>query len=510
LRDARLPVVLAAFLACAIALPALAAPEGQVSASLARAQRFAGPLTALLQESQPVGPLAAPDFELSAAALRVETFWSDPTLHVAGNTLAREQHMQNETYRQAFVQGTQAWDHYRLDVFPVRPGAATAEGEAPCSTFEPPVAAQVTRASYVPYAPARDNVLSASLDGSLAWKDCSGGSAVVVRGDFVVTLWQWDAVVHAGGQDIPLPSGQGRSDADPVGRPETQATLSHDRQRYLYVEDGLLRLPRLGDARPLAQLYLGPGAQASSAAGAVLHDARGRLPDGTAVDAAVLELAGGIDLRMAGTGAGRPLAVAFTGSLVGANADGRPLAATTLPAVPAVAPWAVAVAALAALGGAAVWAAVRARPRPGQGSTQEAWERHEQALVLHAGRRNRRAVRLLGHAIRLDPDNPEHYALRAACYANLGILGRRSAVRDRLEAHQLRLSDREGARNAYEASRLLALLGRGSEAAHWLGIALRLDPSYREKAALEPDFAAVAWQAGLRALLAPDAVRPSA
>jgi hypothetical protein len=60
-----------------------------------------------------------------------------------------------------------------------------------------------------------------------------------------------------------------------------------------------------------------------------------------------------------------------------------------------------------------------------------------------------------------------------------------------LEAHYLRQDHREGAGNAYEASRLLALLGRGSEAAHWLRIALRLDSSYRRKAVLEADFAKV-------------------
>jgi hypothetical protein len=79
-----------------------------------------------------------------------------------------------------------------------------------------------------------------------------------------------------------------------------------------------------------------------------------------------------------------------------------------------------------------------------------------------------------------------------------------------LEAHSLRLGDNEpAARNAYEASRLLALMGHGDEVAYWLTIALQFDPAYRRKAILEPDFAKIVARPEVRGLLQPGG-RPAA
>jgi hypothetical protein len=278
--------------------------------------------------------------------------------------------------------------------------------------------------------------------------------------------------------------------------------MSYDRQRYLYVENGTLTVPQLTGSN--YHVYAGPQAHIHSDGGFLFRSASGQLASGLQSvnlrQESTLVLRGSMDLDVTGVDVNTPFQSQLRGTFREMGVDGKPLSWSAAPRSSVSLPWRgglgiffgiVFLAGLAVVARYAVREFGLRRLKPGPGSTEKAWALHERALELHAGRRNREAVSLLDKAIRLDPDSPEHYALRATCWTSLKRPRIRRALRDHLEAHYLRQDHRDGAGNAYEASRLFALLGRGRESAHWLCIALRLDPSYRRKAVLEADFAKV-------------------
>jgi hypothetical protein len=325
--------------------------HGQFTASSAQAEgsnSVQGPLVALFQDNNGGADTKTnPAFILAANSLRVETYYFDPTLYAGGFSIWAKPETSSETYQDAQVQGLQNRPGYYWDVFSLGLGGAGIGIDSTCSDLAPSSQAQVERVSQVDYPAAPDKKLTASTANALSWTQCSGASSIKVTGNFVLMLWEWDATLHADGQDHPLPSGQSHSAYDPADTPETTNVVSYDRQRYLYVENGTLTASMDGSNYAA---YLGPDAQLHTDSGLLFKGATGRLTEGTQITdlaSSTVLVQGRMDLQARGTDTSQPFQGSLAGTAQEINVDGKAFAAVTAASPFGSSGWAYAVGALA-------------------------------------------------------------------------------------------------------------------------------------------------------------------
>lgn len=468
MNDRLLPCRHWAFLALAATLLVAAASagtavEGKFTATSAHSlgsSTLAAPLVAFLQSNRAgTDGKGEAAFTLAAQSLRVQTYSSDPTLRSVASSHAVAPQASNEVYSNADVQGLANRDSYQWSLFSLQPGDARIETVSTCSNVRPSSDSQVTRQSFVAY-DAPDNTVTVPTADALLWADCSrDGPALKVTGKFLLMLWQWDAVIHADGQEHPLPSGQGPSSYDPTGSSESASAVSHDRQRYLYVEGGVLTIPRFDGGN--YAIYVGPGAQAHSEAGFRFRDAKGSLTGGAQVPdlaAATLDVKGLLDLRLDGAGAGQPFSVQLAGNVEEVQADGKALALAAVAAAAPGVPWLLWAAVGAVVLPAAAVPALRRRRVPSAARRLRVEDRVDDLI----GERDWAAAEpLTRKLLAWAPSDPWAHLRRATVLAQAGgVEGARQALLHHEEAHRLMAPHDPdpllGFENALEAARAAA------------------------------------------------------
>jgi hypothetical protein len=283
-----------------------------------------------------------------------------------------------------------------------------------------------------------------------------------ITGDFVLMLWEWDATLHANGQDYPLPSGHSSSSIDPVKSPESTSLVSIDQQRYLYVENGTLTVPQLGGSN--YAVYVGPDAHLHADAGLAFKGATGQITQGAqtvSLHDNALDVKGSLDLDATGKDTNQPFATRLTGTLQRAAVDGKavPLGSSTVtgPGIQAW-PW------LLGAVGVVVAVPVLALPALRRRSLSrhriqglEARIEHLLALMYYE-----ESLPLTEKLLDLTPDSPQAHQWHGKVLLQLGRP--LEALRHHERARSLLQSGARDpvlvAENAYEAARAAAFLHR--------------------------------------------------
>jgi hypothetical protein len=465
----------AALLSFLLIIPAASATtslQGKFTATSVQAQgpsTLNAPLVAFFQDSTPnVDSPASPDFSLAAQSLRVQTYYFDPALNAGGILVSAAPQASSETYQNAQAQGVQNRPNYHWSLFSLHSGDADIKTDSTCSNLTPSARSQESRTSFVFYSPASDMTLTASTADALAWTDCSSTAAITVTGNFVLMLWQWDATLHANGQDYPLPSGHSQSANDPVGSPETTGLVSYDRQRYLYVENGTLTIPTLTGTN--YAVYAGPQTHLHADTGLVFKDATGQITEGTqavSLQGSALQIKGSLDLDAMGTDANQPFTTHLNGAMQSATVDGRDieLAASTVagPKIMLAWPWLAGAVGLVAIPVLAVPLLRRSRT-PSRIHIQGLETRLENLLgVQH----HEEAFPLSQKRLDWDPQNPEAHLQHGIVLRHLRqpveALQHHERARELLRAHSA--NPVLVAENAYQAACAAASLHNQAEGA---------------------------------------------
>lgn len=195
------------------------------------------------------------------------------------------------------------------------------EGHAPpllsasavdCVTLEPPEKDTVTTRAHVN---TKEPDWGIDASRAAAWRTCTDATATL-RGDFLLVLWEWDAILTAHGEARTLRTGH--HDAYP-GTP-VEGTIGSADELFITVRGGTLTLPLAPGAH---ELYIHvPRVEADSWR---FTDAAGTLPGVGAVEGTV-RVAGSLAATITGTGAGAPLGADVGGHPERVEVNGEPLA----------------------------------------------------------------------------------------------------------------------------------------------------------------------------------------
>jgi tetratricopeptide (TPR) repeat protein len=466
----RMPsLVLASILLAVTLAPEVSATtfsKGDFTAASAQANgptNLQAPLVAFLQLNRAgVDLRSGPAFTLAAQSLRVQTYYFDPTLHPASsNRIALQPQASSDSYRQALVQGIANRDNYRFGLFSTN-GQPKIEIVSTCSNLAPSPVSQDSLASKVTYQ-SPDNVITFSAANALRWADCSDSASIKITGDFVLMLWEWDAAIRANGQDYPLPSGQSSSTYDPTGSSDSTSTVSYDRQRYLYVENGTLTIPTLTGSN--YAIYVGPEAHLHADAGLAFKDAIGELTaesQTVSLQGNALQVKGSLDLDASGTDTNKPFTTHLSGTMQNVVIDGRDVGlSSTVAGSKGLPSWTWILGAVGAVVAVPVLATPLMRRAISTRRAHRIEELTERGMALVARLRFQEAKPLTLKLLDLDPQSPD------AHYAHATVLGRLGDCEAALQYHQsaLRLLQMRGkmdldllSENAFQAGSCAAFL----------------------------------------------------
>lgn len=486
---ARVPRILAALAVLALVLPAAAAGvgvRGELTATRLQtggSGSAVGPVVAFLQEAGLDSGGADPVFWLDASEIRLETDSANLTVHGFVATQKEDRSTTQTTFSDATVTGTENRDGYRWDLFSTDPDRpATVEAASTCFEAGPARTDSIERLSLI-YNEQHDTIRDTSE--AVALDICTPDASLRITGDFVLSLWQWDARLTAANETHSIETGPRRSPYVPTDSPDLSAVVSRDVEAYLYVTNGTLTVPRL--AGPY-QLLTGPGSELA-ASRMDLRGATGRIEVG-GVDVALQQSAVRVDghsrITLAGRGPDRPFQAVLAGDAGRISVDGSVVA---MPAsdgarwiVPASGAAMLAVLAYIGLhhvrplrhyrqagGGAALAPAPRtARQRRGAGYAALA----RRATVT---RRYRTAFLYSWLARRLFPDSIDAALIRIVCLYNVRRYGRCIAE---VTSTYSRVEDgAEKAELACVGARAFLETGARGEALEWLRKAYDEDPS---------------------------------
>ena len=322
LRDARLATFALVVAACGMVAvqPATAATfEAHAEAENLRTEGISllsAHLLALLQEAHQA-PTSPPGFQLTAAAMRVETTVRDPTLHAQGMSAGMEAQTTSQEFHAVAVTGVEARIDDRLDVFPI-PGhdPPRLQAETGCSSWTDPNDDHVVRQGRIPTR--QDRSVSVPVSQGARVTECGAQSQWKVTGDFLVLLWERDAKLASQEGKGDLRSGRLGFNAMTFSEEGGGAEAAgRDQEIYLYVTNGELNVPM--DANTVS--YVASDAGLWNAQGLQLRKTTFRVgDDGLPVQAGDLRLRGAFELRLQSSG-GR-LQFDIAGSLASGQADG--------------------------------------------------------------------------------------------------------------------------------------------------------------------------------------------
>ena len=330
---------------------------------------------------------------------------------------------------------------------------------------------------------------AAEVGESLLWQPCDG--RVTLRGDLRLVLWETDVEVRGDDGTTLYRSGV---EEEPLADPRVPASRATRRQVVVDATNATLEASVPDSGR--AALFL--DAAAFRVDGSLVAQwVRGRVSldgDWAEVDLPTLEVSG--SLLGEDAGGARDAGESVLRVRLAGRIDASPQGVSVPgPEPPAGVGWPVFLVLAVASVAVACTHAWRAREGP---AFLAASLRRTASRCVETHRL--RAASVLSHAaIRLDRGHGDGYVLRAIVRATAGRLA--AAVQDHQRAHHRLGAGHARALNAFEAARVCGLLGRASEAAHWLSIAVRLEPRLLDEAAMDPDFGRVAADGAFRRIL---------
>ncbi|MHB8634649.1 MAG: tetratricopeptide repeat protein [Thermoplasmatota archaeon] len=454
--------VLLAVLVVALAAPAgHASPVlGDLSAQSARLQgegSFHAPLGAIVEMATTSdAPFAPPNFELRAASLSVQTVVRDPTAAIVPGSIGVQPTTNTTTFSAATVTGTTNGALYRWNVFPLQSGSASVNSQAACLGV---ASSTVNQFQWQPRIGTSDSgrSITADLTGGLELVPCPDGPGVEVSGDFVVTMWQWNATLVAGADTRVITTGD-----SPEAGMAAASPARHWQEVYIYVTNGTLSVPNPGGSA--SHIWTHGGGHMGATGQVVLSRVRGDFL-GHAVQAGEFTISGNLEATL-GALSTNEITASLTGDATGAYADHQDLLASSSAAMALGAPGALFSAALFV---AVALILVASRRRI------SFWEAGR--ALAAAGRQRTLRGRLYGRlALILDPANAHAHTALGAVYQEVGhfeaALAHHIAAYDLFvpEAHHMR------ARSAMEASRACEAMNQRPQAVDWLTRAHQHEP----------------------------------
>ncbi|MFO1535386.1 MAG: hypothetical protein ABR586_06960, partial [Thermoplasmatota archaeon] len=232
-------------------------------------------------------PLPSPLFTLRADSIEAEVYVADTAVHGGVVVHAPNTGVERYSLTAATVQGSEVRKGYWVSVFPLGRQAAPQWEESSLCIHASASSATSLRMTGNAGAP----VYTADVDGAVAWLPlCDVQVARHIRGDFLMTLWQCDAVAQSPEGTQVLRSGETPKAPEEEAPGYPFVAVTTDRQVILTVQGGDLLLPALSTAD--AQIYL-YRPQVHALGNVVLHDAKGFLAvRGETVDAKEVVLSG--------------------------------------------------------------------------------------------------------------------------------------------------------------------------------------------------------------------------
>lgn len=332
--------------------------------------------------------------------------------------------------------------------------------------------------------------LVASVEGAVEVSPCPG-SMLVLEGDFIVSLWEWDATIHTESEDVDAWSGKRAHEVD--ARP----VVSQAQQVYLAVEGGRLELP--GDTERPPRVFV--RSLEVDADQVTLRDAVGTLGP---IEASGNEVVLTGDVHLGLKSAGDRVDVAASGPAT-ITVDGQAVFLASVAGTSKAWPWPWLAGAGSALTVGAVLVLKRRRNRS---DTAGAWDEAVPHSAMINRRRRTRAARALGHASecllreqprqamlwatrarRLDPGEALAPLYQSQAQEQLHHPDAASVLRrDALEV--LARCDGDAglaAEIAYQEAESQACRGDLDQAESWLDVAIGLRPSLALEAASSPN-----------------------
>ncbi len=495
-----------------LAPPAMAGQAMQVKVDVvvpavhADAGRTSGPLLVLFQEdSTGTAARTGPAFELDARHLRMEADSADVSIHATGSSKNLNPTTTPSEFDAATVAGTANRAGYRWNLAAPANGAAPTI-EAVCGDAEPSPTETITR---VPLVNSLREHLERETSAGIKWDNCT---ALVVRGDFQLSLWEWDAVLRADGKETDIVTGSQPSPFVPTGVPSTAAIVGRDVEVYLIATNATLTIPALGESQ---LLLTGTGTRLAATALAIPHATGSlQLADQTIdLNGHSLQVTAPPMATIAGSGARLPMNVHMDGSAEAVSVNGRQLA-TASSGSSSIQSWILWPVGFLVLGGVLAGPVVyfgrrrfiihRRHGGSDPVAAAKSGEYREAAYELVNQRRFNEALRLVEKARELDPTNSEATFVRGLCLSGLNRIDEALAMHTEADLW-LQQEMRFGidvaplrAENAYEAARCCARLAGAGEASsdvektlNWLRMAVKLQESYAEDAALDVSLAPI-------------------
>lgn len=363
-----------------------------------------------------------PGFRLAAKSLLVETDWS--------NLSTSEDNWFTETstrgYPEAVMVGLEHREGYQFSVRPTSQQVRFKSEDPTCQTGTP------SGASYLEQRPNvnedRHDLFRIDLEGAHEWSGCGKDTHLVIEGNFLLRLWEWDARIESGGQSTILHSGQRNPSSVPSEIMDLSEHAGQATERFIHVYGGTLEIPRLtGSYRAFAKDTAMTGANGMRLTGFTGPVMGHQLDD---QDVHV----GGDDLvlELGAADPWGPIPGALRGTMTQLAVDGQPLVSMSLAGpnnglLPpglwnALVPIAV-VAAAILVATSAVW---YTNPNIRNKVLDPIVRRRDvlfNEAMIEASERNadfpRRARRWAKLALRLRPNHPEALAVLGAVYFNM-------------------------------------------------------------------------------------------
>ncbi|MFA5943494.1 MAG: hypothetical protein WC876_03400 [Candidatus Thermoplasmatota archaeon] len=449
-----------------------ASGEAAIGEFVAFRSREVGAST-LIPATSPASELDGSFFELKAKQVDLESDVADIFLDAGGPVTASLPplvHTERASLTDVVVVGTNAREGQMLYAFPVSDGKVEVKVE--CATA---VASPIAVVHAPTMLGAREPI-DADTSGALEIAPCAD-SEIVLKGDFIVVLWERDGTLTSAQGPADFWSGKREQETapDPTGTLDGRPFASKAQQSYITVHDGKLRMKSADLLAPL--LYMN-AIDAKAASSVTMTDAIGEV--GTEHHAATgrtVRLDGALDVRYQRQG--NAVSVNVMHGIEAVTVDGQPLRIESVAVNP---------------GGSGAlplsWILVSALGLVATPLTVQRlriMRRHRVDGLLYICDRLFNRLRFeemnetAARALDMAPQNPEAHMQRARALEQLGHFS--DSQTHRGMAHQLLQAAGNqalAARNAVHAADAAAHFQLHPVALRWIRQALMADPTVRD------------------------------